>query len=186
MKNLATAILNVMKEDEVWKDVKGCDGYVVSNKGRIKSTYRKVNSRFGLHRTVKERVLKPALTSNGYLQVWIGKSTSIHRMVAEAFVDNPLQLPYVNHKDGNKQNNEASNLEWCTPKENIHHAIKHGIFTKIKGEQVGASKLKEQDVLDIFFDHRSHTMIAKDYSVSRSAVILIKQKKNWNYLTKNL
>ena len=186
MKSLATAILNVMKEDEVWKDIKHCNGYMVSNKGRVKSICRKVNSRFGLHRTVSERILKQAVTGNGYLQVWLGKSTSVHRIVAKTFIDNPKNLPYVNHKDGNKQNNNISNLEWCTPKGNVRHALELGIFAKIKGEQAGASKLKEKEVLDIFFDNRSHTVIAKDYPISRTTVTLIKQKKNWNYLTQNL
>ena len=64
-----------------------------------------------------------------YYAFYIGnKSYLVHRMMAEAFIPNPLNLPCVNHKDGNKLNDELSNLEWCTYKDNTNHAVKIGLI----------------------------------------------------------
>lgn len=78
------------------------------------------------------RLLKPSLDKYGYLKIGLfieegrRKWFTIHRLVAQAYVPNPNNLPQVNHKDGNKLNNHYSNLEWCTAKENIHHAWSTG------------------------------------------------------------
>lgn len=104
-----------MKEE--WRDVEGYEGlYQVSNYGRVKSLERYV---------VKERILRPG-NVNGYMAVNLysenGKNREyIHRLVAKAFIDNPNNLPYVNHRDENKANNYAENLEWCTPKYNVNY-----------------------------------------------------------------
>lgn len=96
---------------EIWKDIKGYEGlYQVSNYGRVKSlNYR---------RTGKEQLMKPILNTNGYFCVWLynkqNKIYSIHRLVAEAFIPNPDNLPCVNHKDEDKTNNHVDNLEFCT------------------------------------------------------------------------
>lgn len=92
---------------EIWKDVCGYEGlYQVSNLGRIKSTRKST------------RLLTPFKDSYGYFTVCLCKNgiphrIAIHRLVAIHFVDNPDNLPCVNHKDECKQNNEVSNLEWC-------------------------------------------------------------------------
>lgn len=79
------------------------------------------------------KCLKPNKNQKGYLRVYlydnnhIRKSFCIHRLVATAFIPNPNNLPEVNHKDTNKENNSIENLEWCTGSENIRHAIEKGV-----------------------------------------------------------
>lgn len=107
---------------EVWKDVKGYEGlYKVSNLGRIKSlNYRGLG---------KEQIIKQSLTPYGYLSVVLNKKTHLaHRIVAQAFIDNPENLPQINHKDEVKTNNSVYNLEWCTAEYNCkysHNPEKH-------------------------------------------------------------
>ena len=93
---------------EIWKKIKGKEDYEVSNYGRVRS---------------KWRVLKPSLNGKGYYRVSLGARNFkfVHRLVAEAFVDNPNGYPIINHKDENKTNNYASNLEWCTHKYNSNY-----------------------------------------------------------------
>lgn len=101
---------------EEWKNIKGSNGmYLISNRGEIKN----VNTNM---------IRKPNIV-NGYLRVRLtinGKRIgySIHRLVAETFIDNPHNLPVVNHIDGNKLNNNVTNLEWCTHSENTTHSYK--------------------------------------------------------------
>lgn len=120
---------------EIWKDVVGYEQYYqVSNLGRIRSKDREVRNNKG--KCIKAaRILKPQQNNNGYLYFQIKLSGRmvklyIHRMVASAFIPNTNNKPQVNHIDNNPQNNCVNNLEWVTPKENVHHAMKQGRFDK--------------------------------------------------------
>lgn len=114
---------------EEWRDVKEYEGlYQVSNFGRVKSLSRKIKYPNGHIHPYSEKILKEYVTPNGYPSVALGKDgkntrVSVHRLVANAFIDNPDNLPQINHKDGNKQNNNIENLEWITVSNNILHAI---------------------------------------------------------------
>lgn len=99
---------------EEWKDIEGYDGrYQVSNQGHIRS---------------RNGILKAQINHKGYCVIRLSKgrlhkhSYSLHRLVASYFIDNPLNLPQVNHKDGNKTNNTVSNLEWCDNLYNQRHS----------------------------------------------------------------
>lgn len=118
---------------EEWRDVIGWgDYYQVSNLGRVKSLERPVSyyRNGNLVQAIKpERMLKPTADKDGYMRVILfadGKKVGrgIHRLVAESFIKNINGNEFVNHKDGVKNNNNVSNLEWVTAKENTMHALK--------------------------------------------------------------
>lgn len=100
--------------EEIWKEIKEYEGlYQVSNMGRVKSLRKNI-------------ILKKSITYRGYEKVNLSvnnihKDYSVHRLVANAFIPNPDNLPQVNHKDENKTNNCVNNLEWCTQKYNINY-----------------------------------------------------------------
>lgn len=110
---------------ERWKPVVGYEGlYEVSNLGRVRSLPRKGTKGrvLGIDTSNSKHYAHVPLTKNAKLH-----TTSLHRVVAEAWVPNPDNKPQVNHIDGNKLNNAANNLEWVTNLENMRHAIKTGL-----------------------------------------------------------
>lgn len=118
---------------ESWKDIKGFEGYYqISTEQIVRGLKRTVKKPFGF-RTVRERIIKTYLHNCGYWQVLLRKEGKtkrfvIHRLVADAFIPNPLNLPQVNHKNGIKTDNRIENLEWVTEKQNINHAWRTGLI----------------------------------------------------------
>lgn len=103
---------------EIWKDVVGYEGlYQVSNMGNVKSITRKVPFKRGTKTVVGRNMLKHT-DKGGYLFVILSKNNvhrfkKVHRLVADAFIQNEGNLPFINHIDECKKNNHVSNLEWC-------------------------------------------------------------------------
>jgi hypothetical protein len=95
--------------------------------------------------------IKSYKTPKGYLHVTLGygHTKRLHRLVALAFVPNPDSLPEVNHIDGNKLNNCASNLEWCTRKQNMAHAFATGLCRVRFGEDAPRAKLTNDQVAEV-------------------------------------
>ena len=150
-----------MCEIEIWKPVIGYEGlYEVSNLGRVRSvdSFRITHNQYGEHvGRYKGRILKPGKNNDGYLYVHlccqcIGKTFSVHRLVAEAFIPNPDNLPEVNHKDEDKTNNtvwinpdgtvdfEKSNLEWVSHIQNMRHGTCIERFAKTNTNRKDLSK----------------------------------------------
>ncbi len=115
---------------EIWKSVAGFEGkYEVSSLGRVRSLTRTRTGRGGSRVTVFGRILRDS-DASGYRGVSLGKGvfSSVHRLVAKAFVPNPMNLPEVNHEDGKKSNNAHWNLVWTTHKGNMEHASATGLI----------------------------------------------------------
>ena len=124
--------------NETWKDILGTT-YGISSIGRV-------------YNSATDTMLKPFPNNNGYLMVDIFHNTvkervAIHRLVARYFIPNPEAKDFVNHIDGNKQNNKVDNLEWVTPSENSQHAVATGLSPV--GSEKTLAKLTEADVIDI-------------------------------------
>ncbi len=130
---------------EIWKDVKDYEGlYQVSNLGRVKSLgIRFIRSNLKPY-TKLPRILSQIGCKNGYKKVELtnngfSKRYYVHRLVAEAFIPNPDNLPEVNHKDEIASNNHVDNLEWCTHKYNSNYGTR-AVRIKDKMKQIGRSK----------------------------------------------
>ena len=144
------------------------DDYDITKSGEI------INKHTGKH-------LKGQKNGKGYLRVGIGKKLMfVHRLVAEKYVPNPNNLPQVNHKDGNKLNNCADNLEWVSNQTNRDHALKNGLH--FKGEKCPWSKLS-QDQVDFILNHPEipSKEIAKIFKISDGHVREIRRNESWRH-----
>jgi hypothetical protein len=162
---------------EIWKDVKGFEGYYqVSNLGKVKSLdrveyYQRKDSNKLTRRSRKGKMLTTKTDRYGYEVLHLRKDgevniyPTVHRLVAEAFIDNPDNKPTVNHKDCDKKNNVVSNLEWNTISENTKHASDNGLLkptvVSMKGDKNISFKMFP-DVVEKMFKLLSQGIIKKD------------------------
>lgn len=158
------------------KKIKNWELYTIDEFGKVKNT--KTN-----------KYLKGAINSKGYLRVELHlnkkiKKFFVHRLVAEYFVENPLNKEQVNHIDGNKLNNNMNNLEWVTNQENRNHAIKNNLTKNLCGEEAPWSKLTKKDVIFIRSEYdKKETFnakkLSKKFKVSTSQILLVAKRKSW-------
>jgi hypothetical protein len=139
---------------EIWKDIKGYDNqYQVGNHGNVRSKDRTLHFKDGRCCEYRGIQLTPTDNGNGYKIVGLGgrknrKNQYVHRLVAAAFLDNPHGYEEVNHKNEDKSNNSADNLEWCERKYNVNYGTGRERQAKImkqkykSGEMVGYYKGK--------------------------------------------
>lgn len=159
------------------------DNYKVDELGNVYTNYRCPQYR-------------PISKSKGeYLSVTlyekgVSKSISIHRIVALTFIPNPLNLPEVNHKDGDKWNNHYKNLEWSTSSDNIKHAYSLGLINikRALGEDSGLTKLKNEDVVFIYInpDKKTNKELSNITNVSIDVIRRIWDGRCWSHITSHL
>lgn len=181
---------------EIWKTIKGYPGYEVSNIGRV----RRVGKAW--HR-MENYTTFGADHGNGYkrMTLWGNpkKSVYVHRLVAEAFIPNPDNKPYINHIDCNRANNRVENLEWCTPQENTDHMSHLGrnVRTKEWKERLHSSLIQKMGKPIVATDEVTGKKtfykgvnLAKEDGFSPSCIVNCCQGKRthhknkiWNYAT---
>ena len=145
------------KAFEVWKDINGFEGiYQISDKGNIRSLDRKIICSNGSVRFQRGSEIKPYINKQGYRTVVLHnngkhKMCRICRLVAETFIQNPQNLPQVNHKDENKGNDEKENLEWCTCLYNLTYKnLHHRRNNKNNKKSKPVAQIKDGKIIKVF------------------------------------
>lgn len=173
------SLFNIMET----KDIEGYPNYFVTSDGDAYSkNYR---------RTGCAKKLMPAKNRKGYFTVALFKdgklkSFILHRLIAKAFIPNPLNLPQINHKDCKKTNNCVANLEWMNCKDNVVHGIKNGMRNNTKGIGHRNHKLTEEDVRSIRAIYAegnlSQSQIGRMYGVIQGNIQFIVTRKSWKHI----
>ena len=160
---------SVQAENEIWKIIDGYTYCEVSNYGRVRSKYLNSKNKKSAKRIRKLSETSKRPNKQGYLCVRMirdidGKSVCeyVHRLVAKTFIPNPNDFPYINHKDGNKHNNNVNNLEWCTESDNNYHAYKNDL----KNDNCKVIKIDKNNIVTDIYYSISNASISNNYSQS--------------------
>lgn len=176
---------------EVWKRVKDFEQYEISNRGRLR----------------RKGVREPYFYRSGQRLTKNGKPTYIrftlvekpfnggrqkralflaHRLVAEHFIPKPESKTQINHKDGNHANNNVSNLEWVTGRENVQHAHDNKLMDQARGERIAGSKLtasKVQEMRELYsLGQHSTNELARKYGVVQGTIWKALKKRTWSHV----
>lgn len=176
---------------EEWRNIREFEGwYQVSNDGKIRSLDRDIID----GRKIKGKLLKQYVDEQGYKRVRLcrgGKhfNKQVHRLVADAFIPNPFNLPVINHVDENPGNNRVENLEWCTVKYNVNYGHRAERYAaKTQGESHYMHKLTEEDVINIRKEYKRGVKgfgtesLGKKYGVHRMTIKALLEGKSWKHI----
>ena len=181
---------------EIWKDIKGYEGlYQISNLGNVRSLDRYVEDNIKTQ-FIKGKRLKPFGNGNGYLVISLlkngkRKNKYIHRLVAEYFIDGYDEDKVINHKDFNRENNDISNLEIVSQKENVMYSLKKGRYEKaykvITAKHIKRAQDKilnnKEDILKMYENGASINEISKLYHIKfENLSKFIKERLKWTIL----
>ena len=178
-------------EIEIWKLIQGYEGlYEVSNIGRVKS-FQKNNSNKS---KTDFTIINPFIQKKGYFRISLSKNSCrkkylIHRLVAQAFIPNPNNLPQVNHKNNDKSNNKIENLEWMTNLDNTKHAWKNGFKNRDcypRGEKHYLTKLNNEIVKEIKQNYIPYKFgpakLSEKYKIKKGCIKNIIYGKSWKHV----
>jgi len=171
--------------EEIWKPVVGYRGsYAVSNFGRVKSLQRDCKRGGGGYRVVPEKILKPTLWAR-YWSVQLSargivERRRVHELVLTAFIGPRPRGKRCCHNDGNRDNNELTNLLWGTHSENEADKQNHG--TVANGRRNGNSKLTEDEVRQILRSNKTQKQIALEFGCSQAWVSRLQRREVWRHI----
>lgn len=180
--NLSSNTTLASESEEQFIKITNFENYSISNKGRVWSNYKK-------------GFIKNRLNSKDpYPFVGLSKNNKtivirVHRLVAKHFIQNLESKPEVNHIDGNKLNNDVTNLEWVTRKENQQHAVKIGLRDALRGENCNFNKYKQSTIESIIEDMElglQPKKISIKYNIPKSTINKIKFNKTWKHIKRDI
>lgn len=176
---------------EIWKDIVGYEGlYQVSNTGKVKMIGREKRLWHGAKTKINAKFLNQFVVC-AYKKVKLRgfdgktKMLSVHRLVATSFIPNPHNLPQVNHKDENKENNNVSNLEWCTAKYNTNYGTgikrcSQSRFKRIAQISLDGSVVKEWESMKEIVETLGITY--SSISQACNGIIKVSNGYIWNFI----
>lgn len=177
--------------EEIWLPITGYEGFhEISSLGRLSVLYRSMGTSF--QKLPERKILKPPINPyTGYVAHIFAKwgihqkekRFNIHRLVGLHFLPNPLNLPEINHINGNKLDNSINNLEWCSRNKNIQHAFSNGLMPIKIGQDNRNSILTNEKVLEIYNSNIGPRELSRRLNLTYSLVAQIKNGTKWTHVT---